>query len=172
MSFCQCLIMDHMHVFGMFIVLCWSCFSWEAGLQCIIKSRWSCLCSCKAVSSFLGMCKTLVMPQCWLLETGYCLFIVLSVWPVPWQLLYWLKFSVVLSGGACSPPPPLLYLDSKYLDFLHSNFIVNACYCFICLLGLEDVRWTVKLAVVRASWSGHPRKLKKKIFSVWAWELN
>ena len=113
MSFCQCLIMDHMHVFGMFIVLCWSCFSWEAGLQCIIKSRWSCLCSCKAVSSFLGMCKTLVMPQCWLLETGYCLFIVLSVWPVPWQLLYWLKFSVVLSGGACSPPPPLLYLDSK-----------------------------------------------------------
>jgi hypothetical protein len=143
-----------MHVFGMFIVLCWSCFSWEAGLQCIIKSRWSCLCSCKAVSSFLGMCKTLVMPQWWLLETGYCLFIVLSVWPVPWQLLYWLKFSVVLSGGACSPPL------SKYLDWIRTLLCIHVS-CFIYLLGLQDIQWIVGLITVCASWLKHLHKLKK-----------
>jgi hypothetical protein len=34
--------------------------------------------------------------------------------------------------------------------------------CLTCPLGLQGVQWAVELVVVRASWSGHPRKSKKK----------
>jgi len=34
--------------------------------------------------------------------------------------------------------------------------------CLTCPLGLQGVQWAVGLVVVRASWPGHPRKLKKK----------
>jgi hypothetical protein len=39
--------------------------------------------------------------------------------------------------------------------------------CLICSLSLRDVQWTVGLVVVRISWPGHLRKLKKNIFVPW-----
>jgi hypothetical protein len=52
--------------------------------------------------------------------------------------------------------------SSAVSGFEFSCVRLSSPRCLTCLLGLQGVQWAVGLVVVRASWSRHPHKSKKK----------